>query len=135
MTLPQLIEAARAVREHAYVPSSRLQVGAAVLTKDSWCCTGCNFKNASSPLGHCAERTALFSALAHGVKLGDLAQAVVIGDTAAAMSLCGACRQVMLKRYEPDTPVLLTTLHGAQRAPTVGALLPFGCSGRDLQGT
>ena len=134
MTLPQLIEAARAARERAYVPYSRFQVGAALLTRDGRCFTGCNIENASYPLCNCAERTALLSALAQGVKPGDFAHVVVIGDTPDAISPCGACRQVMLELCDPDTPVLLTNLKGAQRATTVGELLPFGFSGRDMDG-
>lgn len=134
MTLPQLIEAARAARERAYVPYSRFQVGAALLTRDGRCFTGCNIENASYPLCNCAERTALFSALAQGVKPGEFAQVVVIGDTPDAISPCGACRQVMLELCGPETPVLLTNLNGAQHATTVGELLPFGFSGRDMDG-
>ncbi|HEB51625.1 MAG TPA: cytidine deaminase, partial [bacterium] len=43
----ELIDAARAVREHAYAPASRFLVGAAVRTDDGRTFVGCNVENAS----------------------------------------------------------------------------------------
>ena len=62
----QLIAFAAQARKQAYCPYSRFAVGAALLCTDGEVVTGCNVENASYPLGICAERTAIFSALAKG---------------------------------------------------------------------
>src|SRR5699024_7973007 len=63
-----LIEEAIKARERAYVPYSRFPVGAAVVTTDGNVYTGCNIENAAFPVSCCAERVALFSAIANGEK-------------------------------------------------------------------
>ncbi len=120
----ELIEAATVSRLNAYAPYSRFQVGAAVLTRDGRIFGGCNVENASYGLCHCAERTALMSAVAAGCRRGDFAGLAVIGDTAGPISPCGACRQVIHELGGRDLPVVLTNLQGAVERTTASALLP-----------
>jgi cytidine deaminase len=126
MTDDDLIAEARAAREGAYAPYSKFLVGAAVLAADGRVFRGCNVENASYGLCNCAERTALFTAIAAGVPVDGFARLAVIGDTAGPISPCGACRQVMFELGGPQLPVLLANLAGARRATTAGALLPDG---------
>ena len=119
-----LLSLAREAREHAYAPYSRFLVGAAVVTKDGRRFTGCNVENASYGLCNCAERTALFSAVAAGCRPGDFEALAVIGDTPGPISPCGACRQVMAELCDQDMPVWLGNLHGATQETTVASLLP-----------
>ncbi|MCX7513919.1 cytidine deaminase [Frateuria sp. STR12] len=119
-----LMLAARQAREMAYAPYSTFQVGAAVLTRDGRTFTGCNVENAAYGLCNCAERTALFSAMAAGCRPGDFAQLAVIADTPGPVSPCGACRQVMAELCDPEMPVLLGNLADDLEQTTVGALLP-----------
>ncbi|MGO4702100.1 cytidine deaminase [Dyella sp. 2RAB6] len=119
-----LVELARSAREQAYAPYSRFLVGAALLTRDGRHFLGCNVENAAYGLCNCAERTALFTAIAAGCKPGDFVRLAVIGDTEGPISPCGACRQVMSELCDEAMPVLLANLHGKLQETTVKALLP-----------
>ena len=119
-----LVELARQAREQAYAPYSRFLVGAALLTRDGRHFLGCNVENASYGLCNCAERTALFAAVAAGCKPGDFVRLAVIGDTEGPISPCGACRQVMDELCDQSMPVLLANLHGKLQETTVQELLP-----------
>ena len=121
-----LVELARQAREQAYAPYSRFLVGAALLTRDGRHFLGCNVENASYGLCNCAERTALFSAIAAGCKPDDFSAIAVIADTPEPVTPCGSCRQVMAELCASDMPVLLANTSGATRQTTVEALLPDG---------
>ncbi len=82
-----LYERAVAVSKRAYAPYSNYLVGAAVRTRDGRVFEGVNVENAAYPLGVCAEKSALVTAVGEGYGPGDLA---AIGITA---SPCGGCRQ------------------------------------------
>jgi len=133
MKYTKLIDEARAARELAYVPYSRFQVGAALECKDGRVFRGCNIENASYPLCNCAERTAFFSAMAHGYKPGDFSALAVIGDTEGPIAPCGACRQVILELGGNDLPVVLTNLKGDVLETTAAGQLPHAFGGWDLK--
>lgn len=120
----ELLALARAARDKAYVPYSKFRVGAALLTRDGRHFSGCNVENAAYGLCNCAERTALFSAVAAGCRPGDFVQMVVVGDTPEPISPCGACRQVMAELCDAQMPVRLANMGDARRDTTVAALLP-----------
>lgn len=117
-----LIGRAREAAAKAYAPYSRFQVGCALLTKAGGCYTGCNVENASYGLTICAERNAIFHAVAVEGPEMRIASLVVIA-LGQEFPPCGACRQVITEFAAPDTPVsflrngLLTTL-------TMSELLP-----------
>ena len=119
-----LLALARAAREQAYAPYSNFLVGAALLTRDGRRFSGCHGENASYGLCNCAERTALFSAIAAGCRPGDFAALAVVADTENPVSPCGACRQVMSELCDDAMPVLLANLHGDTQQTSVAALLP-----------
>lgn len=123
-TLDELLTHARNAREHAYAPYSHFHVGAALLTRDGRQFSGCNVENAAYGLCNCAERTALFAAIAAGCKAGDFEALAVIADTPEPVSPCGACRQVMSELCSPDMPVLMSNLRGDIAQTTVATLLP-----------
>ncbi|MDM7461457.1 MAG: cytidine deaminase [bacterium] len=96
----QLIQVARQAREHAYAPYSGYTVGAAVLTDDGRIVAGCNVENASYGLSVCAERVAVFNAVASGAR--HITAAALC--TADGGTPCGACRQVLLEfAANPET--------------------------------
>ncbi|MHB1272125.1 MAG: cytidine deaminase [Rhodanobacter sp.] len=119
-----LLALARSAREQAYTPYSQFRVGAALSTRDGRQFGGCNVENAAYGLCNCAERTALFSAVAAGCRPGDFTALAVIADTADPVNPCGACRQVMAELCDAAMPVLLGNLAGDTRQTTVAELLP-----------
>ena len=124
LPVDDLLQEARDARAHAYAPYSRFQVGAVVLTRDGRRFRGCNVENAAYGLCNCAERTALFAAIAAGCRPGDFAALAVVADTPAPVSPCGACRQVMAELCDAAMPVLLGHLGSQVQRATVGGLLP-----------
>jgi cytidine deaminase len=100
----ELAAAARAAAARAYCPYSRFTVGAAVLTGTGEIFAGCNVENASYGLTICAERNAVFQAVAHGRGSLSIRAVVVFTPTATPTAPCGACRQV-INEFGPDALV------------------------------
>ncbi|WP_448516051.1 cytidine deaminase [Pseudothermotoga sp.] len=120
MNETKLIEKAIEAMNRAYAPYSNFKVGAALLTKSGRIFTGCNVENASFGLSICAERVAIFSAVAAGeVQFEKL---VVVADTDSPVSPCGACRQVMSEFG--DFEVLLVNTRKEVVRTRVSELLP-----------
>ncbi|MDO9077072.1 MAG: cytidine deaminase [Brevundimonas sp.] len=132
MNHPQLIEEALIARAAAYAPYSRFEVGAAVLCSDGRVFRGCNVENASYGLCSCAERTALFSAIAAGYRPGEFSALAVVGPTEGPVSPCGACRQVILELGGATMSVICANLTGQVRVDLAGDLLPGAFDGACL---
>ena len=114
-----LIDAAWKARENAYAPYSHFLVGAALETDDGRIFSGCNVENLSYGLTNCAERVAIASAIAAGVK--KFTRIVCVADTDTPISPCGACRQVMA---EFDIPLIMLSNKSEQLVFTLDELLP-----------
>ena len=126
----ELMEAARKAAETSYSPYSRVQVGAALTTKNNQVFIGCNIENASYSLSMCAERVAIFTAVLHGMKPGELSKIAVAGKTVGGQwqscPPCGACRQVILEFAESNkTPVIYQVREQVKSVP-IGELLRDG---------
>ena len=128
----KLFNEAQNALKHAYVKYSNFRVGAALALKDGSIITGVNIENASYGLSNCAERTALFTAYAKGVKKEDIQAILVTTEQSHIVSPCGACRQVMSELIPEDADVYLTTKDGTTQALKNKDLLPFGFSEDDL---
>ena len=107
--LDALVQAATAVREHAYAPYSGYMVGAAIATKSGATFVGCNVENSTFGATICAERGAIMQMVAAG-ETEPIACAVVTKDGG---SPCGICRQV-LAEFARDMPVVLVGLASAE---------------------
>jgi cytidine deaminase len=124
----ELVSAALAVRQHAYAPYSHYLVGAAVLGEQGKTFAGANVENAAYPTSICAERAAVFSAVA----AGELRFEAIAVASSNGGSPCGACRQV-LAEFSPDMLVILINDEGQAvfEAP-LRELLPHSFGPEDL---
>jgi cytidine deaminase len=122
-----LISSACEVRQQAYAPYSNYLVGAAILAGNGQIFTGVNVENASYGLTICAERSAIFTAAATGVRevLGVAICVEGIGTP------CGACRQVM-SEFADDIPVWISDVEGNVRQTSLHTLLPDYFHGEHL---
>jgi len=119
--LAELIDAAKQVCQHAYTPYSGFPVGAALLSSSGEIFTGCNVENASFGLTVCAERNAIFSMVAQGLKT--FTTLSIYTPTSDPTTPCGACRQV-INQFNPEARVV-SVCDGAGRIDTTCAkLLP-----------
>ncbi len=100
----ELADAARWGAAHAYCPYSRFRVGAAVLTDDGRIAWGSNVENASYGLTICAERNAVFQAVAQSERVPIIRAVVIYTPTPEPTAPCGACRQV-INEFGPDAEV------------------------------
>jgi len=126
----ELLAAARAARQQAYAPYSRLMVGAALLAKSGRVYRGCNVENAAYPSSICAERAALVKAVSEGDRTF---QAIVVA-TRDGGSPCGQCRQ-MLYEFAPMLRVILADEAGRVTFDgSLASLLPLGFGPSHLLG-
>lgn len=126
----RLEKAAREAAQKSYSPYSMFPVGAAILMESGKVFTGTNVENASYGLCNCAERTAIFSAVAAGERV--LSCVVVYTPTRQPTSPCGACRQV-INEFGPKIPVV-SICDGEERIETtLDALLPKAFGPHNLE--
>lgn len=126
----RLEKTARAAAKASYSPYSRFRVGAAVLAESGKIYSGCNVENASYGLCNCAERTALFSAVAAGERA--VRAIAVYTPTKTPTPPCGACRQV-INEFGPGA-IVISICDGAERAETtLDKLLPGAFGPENLQ--
>jgi len=121
MDFSQLTESALAAREKAYAPYSKFAVGAALRTKSGRIFRGCNVENLSFGLTICAERNAVFAAVAEGEREFDAI--AIVADSIQPVTPCGACRQV-LAEFSPSLPVRCSNLRGVHFDSSIAELLP-----------
>jgi len=130
----ELVRQAKMAQQNAYVPYSHFKVGAAIMMDDNTYVVGANVENASFGLTNCAERTALFSAIAKGYRKENmLAMAIVSNFTGSDTFPCGACRQVMIELMKPDTPVYCVNSRNEVKEYTVADFLPYAFTSEDIK--
>ena len=88
-----LMNYAKEVMKNAYSPYSKFQVGAALLTANGTVYTGCNVENSSYGATICAERNAIFQAVANGER--EFVKIAICCSEDRFPVPCGMCLQVM----------------------------------------
>ena len=124
MDLEKLYAEALKASENAYAPYSNFRVGAAIPLPDGQIQTGVNVENRSFGATNCAERTAVFAAVARGYKTFS-AIAIAAPDADYPVSPCGICRQVLTEFAPADTPVVFGNKWENTVKTTLGELHPY----------
>ena len=132
----ELICKALEAREHAYVPYSHYAVGAALLSADGQVIQGCNIENASYGATNCAERTAVFQAVAQGMRKF---RAIAISGGMEGRQPedyaypCGICRQVLQEFAEENFKVIVAKNVEDFQEYDLKELLPLGFGGGSIR--
>jgi cytidine deaminase len=120
----RLLRSARKVMKNAYAPFSHFKVGAAILTSKGQVFVGCNVENSSYGMTNCAERTAIFSAIAKAGPGLEISAVAVTNDHGVPCSPCGACRQVIYE-FGPRAIIFYQGKKGPKQS-LITDLLPEG---------
>lgn len=123
----QLIDMAIGAMKNAYCSYSGFSVGAALLCESGNIYKGVNVENSSYGATVCAERTAIFSAVANGEK--NFKALAVVGDSVNLTYPCGICRQVMAE-FNIHT-VIVGDRDGNYRVHTIDELMPYPFKGHN----
>lgn len=117
-----LFAAATAVRARAHAPYSSFAVGAALVDDAGGVHAGCNVENAAYPVGTCAEAGAIAAMIAAGGR--QIRAILVLADSPAPVTPCGACRQRIREFAAPETPVAIAGPGGIRQMFSLAELLP-----------
>ncbi|PSN63316.1 cytidine deaminase [Corynespora cassiicola Philippines] len=120
-------------RATAYCPYSLFRVGASLLIQPSssetsstpTIITGANVENAAYPVGTCAERVAMGTAVVQGYRIGSFKAVGVATDMEDYCSPCGMCRQFLREFLGLETPIFMFNKNGKYIVRTMGELLPL----------
>ena len=135
MSGEELLAAAKEARKKAYCPYSGFAVGAALLADDGRVFSGCNIENASFGATCCAERVALFAAVAAGAKR--FAALAIVGGKTGEEALspcppCGLCRQALSEFCKSDFPIYLSD-GNTVKTIRLGEIFPMSFSSDQLE--
>ena len=128
MDYKDLVKEAYKVRDNAYSPYSNYKVGAALLTKSGKVYLGCNVECGSFGGTNCAERTALFSAIADGEK--EFVAIAIVSSSNDYTYPCGICRQVLIE-FGKDLDVIIAK-DLEYKVIKLGELLPHSWTSEEL---
>ncbi len=129
-----LLKAAAQVLPNAYAPYSGYKVAAAVRTSSGRIYTGTNVENASYGLSMCAERVAIFSAVASGER--KVTEVLVLVERGPPATPCGACLQVISEFGDDSTRIYSVSLETRESNTwTLRELLPHRFTKETLKAT
>ena len=127
--IQRMINKAMEVRQNAFAPFSRFNVGASILSADGRIFGGCNVECSSFSLTICAERNALFHAIACGAR--EFIALAIVGNEIECPP-CGACRQA-LADFNSELQIILADIHGSYRVTSLRTLFPHPFSATQFE--
>lgn len=105
-------------------------VSSVLVTKDGKKFYGVNVETSSPAAGVCAERNALFNAIAKGYKKYDFLELHIMANK--AITPCFVCRQALIDYLDVDTKIYTYTPNGLENIYTLEQLAPNSFSEGDL---
>lgn len=118
--------------ENAYSPYFNYPVASIVVMNDGKEYSGVNVETSSPAAGICAERNAIYSAIANGYKKGDIKEIHVMSKTEDDCFPCFICRQAIRDLCNDDVKVISHTYSGNLTTHTVSELCPYPFSDDNL---
>lgn len=127
-----MVEELKKLHANAYTPITHFAVSAIVKTKDGKIYKGVNVEDASTRAGVCAERNAIYSAIADGVKKGEFEEIHVMVSSGKIGSPCFVCRQMINEVFSRSAKVYCYSTAGEVKVYTVEELCPYPFDESDL---
>ena len=121
------------LHKNSYAPYSNFPVSAIVVCKDGREFNGVNVEDASTRAGTCAERCALFSAIASGYKKGDFKEINIMVSSGEIGMPCFVCRQMFVELFDKDVVIRCFATDGRYKEFTVNELCPYPFDSEDLK--
>jgi len=114
--------------DNASAPYSGFQVASIIVSRSGEHFKGVNVESVAYPTTMCAERTAIFSAVANGVRSGEITEVHILArnreDDLIAAFPCGACRQVIAEQSDNQAKVYVYSSETEVSEHTIDVLLP-----------
>jgi len=114
--------------KNAWCPYSGFQVASIAIMSDGKKFIGVNVESSAFPTTMCAERNAIYNAIANGYRAGSLTQIHILakrikGDYEIAYP-CGACRQVIAEQSLNRAKIYIYNFQGKTLEYNIAQLLP-----------
>jgi cytidine deaminase len=117
-----LVRSAMEATKNAYVPYSKVPIGACVMASDGTLYTGCTIENAVRNLSISAGEVAMYKAVADGKREFDAI--AFIGNTERPFVPNGAICQLLAEFNVPE--VVMSDMNGDAQVIPLTDLLPYG---------
>ena len=121
------------LHKNSYAPYSNFPVSAIVVCKDGREFNGVYVEDASTRAGTCAERCALFSAIASGYKKGDFKEINIMVSSGEIGMPCFVCRQMFVELFDKDVIIRCFATDGRYKEFSMDELCPYPFSSEDLK--
>jgi cytidine deaminase len=118
-------EKLRTLLDNAYTPYFKYPVAAVIVMKDGKEFKGVNVEISSPTAGICAERNALYSAIAEGYSKGSVEEIHIMSKTEDDCYPCFICRQALNDLCDRNTMVVSHTYSGKLATHTIEELCPY----------
>jgi cytidine deaminase len=122
-----LFEELKALLENAWAPYSNFRVASIAVSREGRRFAGVNVESAAYPTTMCAERNALFHAVAQGCRPGDIAEVHILAHDGSGLCEafpCGSCRQVIAELSRNGADIHIYAPDGSVERHTIAELLP-----------
>lgn len=117
-------------------PHSNFNVASIVVDNEGNTYKGVNVESAAYPTTICAERNALHTAVAEGVKKGNIQEVHILARNPTKQLVkafpCGSCRQVIAEQSNNNAKVFIYSAENEVTVHPIDFLLPFAFLGEVL---